>query len=121
MDTASSWRARTRAHAARVCALSHMRSRDAPLERMAIASNPNPTVMKTHVLHLGPQVALMGPGGGPFVDAHDPFSEGPDARVQRAADARSRAISPEPFRVAARAWEVFDAAIPLPVHPRGTA
>ena len=58
------------------------------------------SLANTHVLHLGPQVALMGPGGGSFVDAHDPFSEGPGARVQHAADARSRAISPEPFRVA---------------------
>ncbi|KAK9830626.1 hypothetical protein WJX81_006753 [Elliptochloris bilobata] len=62
------------------------------------------------------EVALTRPDSGLFMDARDPFSEGPGARVQHAADAQSRAISPEPFRVAARARDVFDAAIPLPVY-----
>ena len=58
----------------------------------------------------------MRPDSGPFADARDPFSEGEGARAQHAADAQSRAISPQPFRVAARARDVFDEAIPLPVY-----
>ena len=58
----------------------------------------------------------MRPDSGPFADARDPFSEGDGARAQQAADAHTRAISPEPFRVASRARDVFDEAIPLPVY-----
>jgi hypothetical protein len=62
------------------------------------------------------QVSLLRPNGGPYMGTRSTFSEGPG---KGAAGEGGRAISPQPFRVASRAQDVFDEAVPLPVYTRG--
>jgi len=62
------------------------------------------------------QVSLLRPSGGPYTGIRSTSSEGPG---MGAAGEGGHAISPQPFRVASHAQDVFDEALPLPVYTRG--